>query len=261
MSDAAARPSSQGVGTILLGMAVGVAAAFVMSAAKVPAEYASVIVPSVGLLPPAIADWLYKRRRGRREELASLSHGDLVRPALLIVAIVAGTQLLIVQVVAFVAGFCVGIGLAVAFGSASLPADAAAYGSGLASLFVAYPIAVIAAHFLARRACHYLGRHPYRWLLAAVALFAALQVALDAALMARPTVESAFISAGWFALTYASMASGAWFGLRRRREFLAGRLLRKLPPEDLLAVTELIRESVATRLRSSAPEPAPTPEA
>lgn len=105
--------SSQGVLMIVAGMLSGGLVAYGLRAVSFPPEPAGIFASGAALLPPAIANYVYKRRRGLQAELTALSRGFLVRPVSLVVAMVAGALLLATQVVAFIVGVCIGIGLEV----------------------------------------------------------------------------------------------------------------------------------------------------
>ncbi|WP_405217491.1 hypothetical protein [Agrococcus sp. Ld7] len=222
--------------------------AYLVRVLDLPPEAGAVIAASAVPLPAAIATAMFKRRRGLVRELGALSNGAIVRPTGLVVAMAAGVLLVIVQFTTFVAGFTVGLGF-----TADQTLEAQYVALGVALLYVAYPIIVTAAFFVGRRACHYFRRHPYAWLLVSVALFAVLQVAFDAMMMLTlPTIDGLAVTVGLVAAIYCASVLGAWRGMRRHEEFVAGQLVRKLPPEDLHAVTALIGETVDARLRASA---------
>jgi hypothetical protein len=86
-------------------------------------------------------------------------------------------------------------------------------------------------------------------MLLAVAVFGLLQTALDAIILGTlPDLVAAIINLAFFAAVYGAMALGAWRGLRHHHHYVAARLLKKLSAPDLAAVTDIIRDSVNTRM-------------
>lgn len=233
---------------IVAGIVLSGGIAYLVRVLSLLPEAGAVIASSAVPLPAAIANAMFTRRRGLARELGALSQGTIVRPAGLVVAMVAGVLLVIVQLTTLVVGFTVGLGFAV-----DRPLEEQYGALGNALLMVAYPIIVVAAFFVGRRACHYFRRHTYAWLLVSVALFAVLQLAFDAMmLLTLPTVDGLAVTLALVAAIYGASVLGAWRGLRRHEEFIAGQLMRKLPPEDLHAVSALLGETVDERLRAGA---------
>lgn len=237
---------AQGALMLVAGIVLSALLAYVLRLISFPPEPAAVIASSAAPLPAAIANGIYKRRRGIRAELASLGRGALERPAPLVVSIVAGLLLLIAQTTAWVVGAIVGIGL----GVGSVPMELWPAAVGTAMVLFVYPIVGIAAFFVGRRACHYFRRRVYAWLLLAVAVFAGLQVVLDSVLLLMaPTAELLVTVLVVASIVYAAMSLGAWSGLHHHEQFVASKLLRKLSRDDLHAVTAIIRDAVDERLR------------
>lgn len=244
----------EGLPPILLGMASGALVAWLLPLINFPPEPAAVLASSATLIPAAIATWTYKRKRGLSAELRSLGRGELVRPTALIVALVAGAQLLATQLIAFVVGFCVGL-TAASYGDPNpggSPESLAAMDA--ATAFVVAPLALVVAFWLGRRSCHYFHRRPYVGLLLSVLLFTVLELLLDALVFgAIPDPGVLVVRAAFSAAVFAAAALGAWRGLKHHHAFVAGRLLRQLPPDDLAAVTALIHETVESDLADSTP--------
>lgn len=244
------RFSSEGLPMLVMGVVAAAGVAYLLSLVAFPPEPAAILASGVAVLPPAIANAVFKRRRGRDAELVALSHGGIVRPVPLVIAMVAGVLLLTFQGLSFVTGVAVGVGMQA--GPALTIEDQISLLS-LATLLTTCPIFVLIAFFVAYRACHYLASRPYLWLLCAVALQAILQLALDTITLGPPTIEQLVFSLVFSGIVYGAMALGCWRGMRVHQQFVASRLLRRLQPADLRAVLELISETVMDRTATNKP--------
>jgi hypothetical protein len=209
---------------------------------------ASSAMAVAGMTPNGVALLRRRRRTGRDQEFAAMTHGDLARPPLLVVGFLAPALLLVDSIFGAVVGAIVAITIAATNGDASKASDA----FGVVSLVFALPLTLLATYLLAQRAAHFLASRTMLWLAAAIALYAAMRLAVI-------SMSSSAISASGLDVSLTDLARGfgilapvmffvSWLGKRRANathsQFVAMRLFRRLKPDDRQATLELLGESV-----------------
>lgn len=260
MSSTAEPHSGQGLLMVLAGIAAGGTVAFAMNRLGVEPEPAAAIASGAALLPPAAVNSIQKRRRGRSAELRALSHGHLIRPVPTVIAIVAATLVLIFNALLWTMTAIVGIGPAVAdhaITDRTIEAQVS-----VATLLVVFPLFLVATFAVASRACHYLSGRRYLWLLCSVLLFWVLLIAIDV-LTGQFDPQTLIGAVAGTGVLFGIAALGARWGMKSHDAYVAGRLLRKLAPEDRGAVTAMIGEAVDAQLSPAASPPVagPLPQA
>lgn len=199
------------------------------------------------MAPNGIALYRRRRRTGIGEEFTAMTHGDLARPPLLVVGVLASALLIVDSILGGVIGAIVNTTIGMTNGDA----DEFMTAYSVVSLFVALPLTLLATYLLAKHAAHFLSNRIVLWLAAAIALYVAMRLAVI-------TISSSALSAAGFEISFAVLVAGfavvapamflaCWLGKHRAAathpQFVAMRLFRRLEADDRQAALELLGES------------------
>jgi hypothetical protein len=106
------------------------------------ANSASSAMAVAGLTPNGVALLRRRRRTGRDQELTAMTRGDLARPPLLVVGLLAPALLFVDSVFGGVVGAIVGVTIEVTNGDTNKGSDA----YGVVSLMIALPLTFLATY-------------------------------------------------------------------------------------------------------------------
>jgi Short C-terminal domain len=200
---------------IVVGISIGAAVVcgLVCAQLKVLPGFTGTLVSGAGALPAAIEYRLLGRRRNVTDEISRIRRGELRRPVGLVVVMLAAA-LFLAEVMADVA-----VGARAL--AASLPGVTLVALTGL--------IAAAFAFFISWYASHYLGKHPYRWTVAAVGGVFIIIVAANLGSFGAGWRFVLYLSSVTFAhssLVLNASLAGVWCGRGRHDKFLAKKLAR-----------------------------------
>jgi hypothetical protein len=216
----------------LLGLGAGLIAALLTGAlcswAKLPESVTGSVTAIAVAVPAALDLHLKSRRRDQAADAERVRRGMLRRPVGLVVAVLAAAILLADTLMGMAVGAYVDL-----VGRDVISSDLAAI---LGPVFSSLPAAVlgVGVFLSAGYASHYCGRHPYRWVAAAVGCCLLLRTVIVSLWWEGPVAEMMGVSlrtALWMAAVYhlglfALAMSGVWYGRRHHNEFLARELAR-----------------------------------
>lgn len=256
--------NDESVIAFVLGLVATLVAGFLTDMLKWESNTASSAMAVAAMTPNGVALVRRRRRTGRGQEFSAMTRGDLARPPLLVVGLLAPAILLVDSVFGAAAGVLVSMTIALTNGDANKASEA----YGVVSLVLALPLTLVATYLLTKRAAHFLASGTMLWLAAAIALYVAMRLAVIAtsssALSAAGFDFSFVAAAASFGIVAPVMLFVSWVGKRRadatHSQFVAMRLFRKLNPADAQAALELLGESVVDFAPAPiTPGPAATP--
>ena len=196
------------------------------------------------------AESVASRAKGRDQRVRELAGRRFYRSPLLVGFYV----ILAVELVQRVLGFLMGAAIGSSLGLAGVTDSQLIVRSVVSvSPLVVGLLTLVAVVFIAKRAAHYLRRHAYAWIAAALALTALIDNTLGGVAAGRYLGSSLSVSE---ILLSVLMSLGLYLlagalGYRRAKkahmEFVVGRMFRELPRADQEALVELIREPAVER--------------
>ena len=214
-----------------------------------PAQLQQAVIAGAALVPGAIGYARFKRARGSRVDQQAMSEGDLVRPLVFVVPIIGFALVILESVIGGLLGLA--SDLTVYFSDVTVEQQLAAVSVIL--LFEATPAFLVAAFFVTRRGAHYLGGHPFRWLLVSLLVYL-----ITRAIIAFFTIVGSgqaqyfepWTSALGLVLVAALLVPVCWAASisarRSHAAFVMARLFKKLAPADREVVIGLVRETIAS---------------